>query len=315
MKKLFLVFIAVFTIWTGVLAVTPPDEGMWLPIFVERLNYVDMQEMGLQLTAEEIYSINNSSIKDAIVGLSRGNTPSGFFCTAEVVSDQGLLFTNHHCGYSYIQEHSTIENDYLTDGFWAMSQEEELENPGLSATFFRSMADITDSIIPFLSDTMTEGQRSKKVSEITSKLKTRASEDGKYHVVTKGFFGGNEYYLFVYEVYTDVRLVGCPPSSVGKFGGDTDNWMWPRHTGDFCIFRVYTAPDGSPAAYNKEKNVPMKPKHHLPVSIAGYDKGDFAMIWGYPGSTERYLTSYGVEHNMDYLYPALINIFGKKLEI
>ncbi len=314
MKKLLLIVFAALTLGLGSFASTPPDEGMWLPIFVERLNYVDMQEMGLQLTAEEIYSINSSSIKDAIVGLSRGSTPSGFFCTAEVVSEEGLLFTNHHCGFSYIQEHSSIENDYLADGFWAMSKEEELANPGLSATFFRSMANITDSIIPFLSDTMTEAERSGKVKEITSRLKKRASEDGKYHVVTKGFFGGNEYYLFVYEVYTDVRLVGCPPSSVGKFGGDTDNWMWPRHTGDFCIFRVYTAPDGSSAEYSEE-NIPMKPKHHLPVSIAGYDKGDFSMIWGYPGSTQRYLTSYGVEFNMNYLYPSLINIFGKKLEI
>ncbi len=314
MKRLFIVFIAFLTIGLKGFAVTPPDEGMWLPIFVERLNYVDMQKMGLQLTAEEIYSINSSSLKDAIVGLSRGSTPRGFFCTGEIVSDKGLIFTNHHCGYNYIQKHSTIAHDYLADGFWAQSYEEELENPGLSATFFRRMEDVTDSIIPFLSDTMTEGQRSTKVGEIMGRLKKRASEDGKYHVVIKSFFAGNEYYLSVYEVYTDIRLVGAPPSSVGKYGGDTDNWMWPRHTGDFSIFRVYTAPDGSAADY-AEENIPMTPKHHLPVSIAGYDKGDFAMIWGYPGGTDRYLTSYGIKFNLEHFNPNLIKILGTKLEV
>ncbi|MFC2106979.1 S46 family peptidase [Bacteroidota bacterium] len=314
MKRLFIVLIAFLAIGVKGFTSTPPDEGMWLPIFVERLNYVDMEKMGLQLTAEEIYSINSSSLKDAIVGLSRGSTPRGFFCTGEIVSDKGLIFTNHHCGYNYIQKHSTIAHDYLADGFWAESYDEELENPGMSATFFREMEDVTDSIIPFLSDTMTEGQRSTKVGEIMGKLKKRASEDGKYHVVIKGFFGGNEYYLFVYEVYTDIRLVGAPPSSVGKFGGDTDNWMWPRHTGDFSIFRVYTAPDGSAADFAKE-NVPMTPKHHLPVSVAGYEKGDFAMIWGYPGGTDRYLTSYGINFNLEHYNPNIIKILGAKLEV
>ncbi|HNQ82106.1 MAG TPA: S46 family peptidase, partial [Bacteroidales bacterium] len=242
------------------------DEGMWLPIFVERLNYVDMQKMGLHLTAEEIYSINNSSLKDAIVGLGNGSQPGGFFCTAEVVSSQGLLFTNHHCGYDIIQKHSSIEHDYLNDGFWAMSKEEELPNEDLSATFFVRMEDVTDSIVPFLSDTMSASKRSEKVREITARLKKAANPDKKYFVNVTSFFNGNEYYLFVYEVYTDVRLVGAPPSAIGKFGGDTDNWMWPRHTGDFSIFRVYTAPDGSPAEYSKE-NVPMVPKHHLPVTL------------------------------------------------
>ncbi len=290
------------------------DEGMWLPIFVERLNYVDMQKMGLHLTAEEIYSINNSSLKDAIVGLSNGPTPAGFFCTAEVVSDKGMLFTNHHCAYDMIQKHSAIEHDYLTDGFWAKSFEEELPNEGISATFFVRMENVTDSIIPFLSDTMTLSQRSDKVREISNRLKKAANPDKKFHVNVTSFFNGNEYYLFVYEVYTDVRLVGAPPSAIGKFGGDTDNWMWPRHTGDFSILRVYTAPDGSPAEYSKD-NVPMKPKHHLPVSINGVEEGDFAMIWGYPGSTDRYLSSYGVDFQINYFDPNIVRLLGEQLAI
>jgi hypothetical protein len=315
MKHLFLLLSGIALFFSFSLkASTPPDEGMWLPMFVERLNYVDMQKMGLHLTAEEIYSINNSSLKDAIVGLGNGPQPGGFFCTAEVVSDQGLLFTNHHCGYDVIQKHSTIEHDYLTDGFWAMSKEEELPNEDLSATFFIRMEDVTDSIIPFLSDTMSAGDRSAKVKEISNRLKKNADPDKKFYVNITSFFGGNEYYLFVYEVYTDVRLVGAPPSAIGKFGGDTDNWMWPRHTGDFSIFRVYAGPDGKPAPYSKD-NVPMKPKHHLPISLNGVEKGDFAMIWGYPGSTDRYLSSYGVEFQLEYFDPNIVRLMGEQLAI
>lgn len=291
-----------------------PDEGMWLPMFIEDMTFDNMEALGLRLTPEMIYSINHSSIKDAIVGLSGSKTPSGFFCTAEVVSDKGLLFTNHHCGFDIIQQHSSIEHDYLTDGFWAMSLEEELKNESLTATFFIRMEDVTDSVVPFLSDTMSEADRSSKVRELTGKLKKQASADNKYHVVVKGFFGGSEYYLFVYEIFPDVRLVGAPPSAIGKFGGDTDNWMWPRHTGDFSIFRVYTGPDGSPAEYSEE-NVPMKPKHHLPVSLEGVEKGDFAMIWGYPGSTDRYLSSYGVNFQLNHFDPYIVDLLGAKLEI
>jgi hypothetical protein len=290
-----------------------PDEGMWLPMFIEDMTFENMQALGLRITPEMIYSINNSSIKDAIVGLSNSRRPNGFFCTAEVVSDQGLLFTNHHCGYDIIQQHSSIEHDYLKDGFWAMSQEEELMNERLTATFFIRMEDVTDSIIPFISDTMTESDRSSKVREISGRLKKAANEDGRYHVVVKGFYGGSEYYLFVYEVFEDVRLVGAPPSSIGKFGGDTDNWMWPRHTGDFSIFRVYAAPDGSPAKYS-EDNVPVKPKHHLSVSLNGVEEGDFAMIWGYPGSTDRYLSSYGVNFQVNHFGPYIVDLLGAKLE-
>ncbi|MBC8488795.1 MAG: S46 family peptidase [Bacteroidetes bacterium] len=314
MKKLtFLLFgFLFFTI--NSFSFSPPDEGMWLPMFVDRLNYVDMQEMGLQLTAEEIYSINNSSLKDAIVGLSTSSTPNGYFCTGGIVSDKGLLFTNHHCGYDIVQQHSSLEHDYLADGFWAMDLSEELPNEELTASFLIRMDNVTDSIIPFLSDTLTEADRRSKIRETRNRLKEAASEDGKHHVVVKSFFGGNEYYLFVYEVYEDVRLVGAPPSSIGKFGGDTDNWMWPRHTGDFTIFRVYSAPDGSPAKYSEE-NVPLNPKHFIPVSIKGVEKDDFAMIWGYPGGTNRYMTSYGVQYNVEEFAPALIDLLGKQLEI
>lgn len=315
MKKLLFTVFASLVLSISSFAASPaPDEGMWLPMFVERLNWVDIQEMGLQLTPEEIYSINNSSLKDAVVGLAAGSAPNGYFCTGEIVSDKGLLFTNHHCGFGFIQDHSTIEHDYLTDGFWAMSLEEELPNEGLTTSFLISMQNLTDTILSQLSDTMTLQDRRTKIREITKPIKEEASEDGKYDVVVKSFYRGNEYYMFVYETYKDVRLVGAPPSSVGKFGGDTDNWMWPRHTGDFSIFRVYTAPDGSPAEYSKE-NIPLKPKYHLPVSLKGYKKDDFAMIWGYPGGTERYLTSYGIDFALDKKNPVLINVFGKILEI
>ncbi|MCD4664110.1 MAG: S46 family peptidase [Bacteroidales bacterium] len=295
-------------------AYTPPDEGMWLPMFVDRLNYVDMQEMGLRLTAEEIYSINNSSLKDAIVGLSTSSSPNGYFCTGEIVSDRSLMFTNHHCGFDIVQQHSSLEHDYLKDGFWARSLDEELSNDALTASFLISMENVTDSIIPFLSDTLSESDRSSETRKITKRLKKAASEDNDYHVVIKSFFGGNEYYMFIYEVYEDVRLVGAPPSSIGKYGGDTDNWMWPRHTGDFTIFRVYSAPDGTPAKYSEE-NIPLKPKHHIPISLKGVEENDFAMIWGYPGGTNRYMTSYGVQYNLEKFNPALIDLLGKQLEI
>ncbi len=313
MKRIILALLFALSLNGLVSAFTPPDEGMWLPMFIERLNYVDMEKMGLQLTPEELYAINNSSLKDAIVGLSGGGV-GGFFCTGEIVSDKGLLFTNHHCGYNYIQQNSTAEHNYLEDGFWAYSMNEELMNEGLAASFLVRMENVTDSIIPFLSDTLSEEDRSAKVKEISDRLKNRASEDDKYNVSVKAFYEGNEYYMFVYKTYNDVRLVGAPPSSIGKYGGDTDNWMWPRHTGDFSIFRVYTAPDGSSAEYSEE-NIPLKPKHHLPVSLEGYEIDDFAMIWGYPGGTNRYMTSYGINYNVNDFYPIIIEVFGAKLDI
>ncbi len=313
-KYIFVLSLAIVFGLNSLFASLRTDEGMWLPMFVERLNWTDIQKMGLQLTIDELYSINHSSLKDAVVGLAEGSAPNGFFCTGEIVSDKGLLFTNHHCAYDVIQRHSSIQHDYLTDGFWAMNAEDEIPNPGLTASFLVRMEDVTEQVLSELDDEMTIEKRAAKIREITSPIKEKASEDGKYDAVVKSFYDGSEYYLFVYQTFKDVRLVGAPPSSIGKFGGDTDNWMWPRHTGDFAILRVYSAPDGSPADYSKD-NVPLKPKHHLPVSIKGYEKDDYAMIWGFPGNTERYLTSYGIDFAINQKNPAIIDVFGTMLDV
>ena len=311
MKKTFLfVALAIFSLMGKVRA----DEGMWLPMFVERLNYVDMQKMGLQLTPEELYSINNSSLKDAIVGLSEGATPRGFFCTGEIVSQNSLMFTNHHCGYGSIQKLSTVEHDYLTDGFWAKDFSEELPAEGISASFLVRMEDVTEQVLSVVNDTMTWAERNAAIAAKSKELELAASEDGKYNPIISAFFEGNEYYMFVYRVYTDVRLVGTPPSSIGKFGGDTDNWMWPRHTGDFSIFRVYADAEGNPAPYSPD-NKPLTPKHHLPVSLDGIQQDDFTMIWGFPGSTERYLTSYGIDYNVESFYPTIHDIFKLQTDV
>ena len=311
MKKTFLfIALALFSLVGKVHA----DEGMWLPMFVERLNYVDMQKMGLQLTPEELYSINNSSLKDAIVGLSEGATPRGFFCTGEIVSQNSLMFTNHHCGYGSIQKLSTVEHDYLTDGFWAKDFSEELPAEGISASFLVRMEDVTEQVLSVVNDTMTWAERNAAIAAKSKELELAASEDGKYNPIVSAFFEGNEYYMFVYRVYTDVRLVGTPPSSIGKFGGDTDNWMWPRHTGDFSIFRVYADAEGNPAPYSPD-NKPLTPKHHLPVSLDGIQQDDFTMIWGFPGSTERYLTSYGIDYNVESFYPTIHDIFKLQTDV
>lgn len=301
MRKLVLFFL-LFAGFAQARSANLPDEGMWLPMFVERLNYVDMQKMGLKLTPQEIYDINNSSLKDAIVNL-------GGFCTAEVVSPQGLLFTNHHCGYDAIQSHSSIDHDYLTDGFWANSYEEELPNEGLSVSFLVKMDDVTKIVLEQVKPEMNESERSAAISKEIESLKAEMAEDGKYEVSVKSFYNGNEYYRFVYQVYKDIRLVGAPPSAIGKFGGDTDNWMWPRHTGDFSILRIYSAPDGSPAEYSKE-NVPFKPKHFLKISPNGVQPNDFTMIWGYPGSTDRYRTSDGIRVTLEEINPAIVKVGG-----
>ena len=283
------------------------DEGMWIPMFIDRLNYDDMQKLGLKLTAEEIYSINNASLKDAIVIFGRG-------CTGEIVSSEGLLLTNHHCGYGQIQEHSSVEHDYLKDGFWAMSREEELPNPGLTAQFLVRIEDVTEAALNGVTAGMDEQQRSAKISENADALVKEATEGSHYNGLVRAFFGGNQYFLFIYETFKDVRLVGAPPSSIGKFGADTDNWMWPRHTGDFSVFRVYSGPDGKPAEYSKD-NIPLNPRHYLPVSLDGYEEGDFAMILGYPGSTDRYLTSPGVDLAINVTNPAVVNVRQVRLDI
>lgn len=274
------------------------DEGMWFLMHLKRLNEADMQKKGLQLTAEEIYSVNNSSLKDAIVQFNGG-------CTAEIVSATGLVFTNHHCGYGAIAELSTPENDYLTNGFWAKTPSDELKPKSLYVRFFVRMDDVSDRILNLVNDDMSEKERERVINQEIAKIQTENDEGGKYTVSVRPFYNGNEYYYFVYQDYTDVRLVGTPPNSIGKFGGDTDNWEWPRHTGDFSIFRVYGDKDGNPAEYAAE-NVPLKPKHYLPISIKGFQDGDFSMILGYPGRTNRWMNAAGIDQNVHFAYPAWV---------
>jgi len=287
--------------------ITTAHEGMWLPMLIKRLNMAEMQANGLNLTAEELYDINNASVKDAIVSL-------GGFCTGELISDQGLMLTNHHCGYDAIRSHSTVENDYLTDGFWAMTREEERTNPGLTAAILVRMEDVTDKVMAELTDEMTEAERAAKAKEVGDALAKEATEGTVHNAYVRSFFHNNEYYLFVFNTYKDVRLVGAPPSSVGKYGGDTDNWMWPRHTGDFSMFRVYADAEGNPSDIS-DSNVPLTPKHHLPVSLNGVEEGDFTMVFGFPGSTDRFLTSTGIEQAINLYNPTVVEIREEKLAI
>jgi hypothetical protein len=284
------------------------DEGMWLPLLLKKLNEADMQKEGFRLTADDIYNINHSSMKDAIVRLGGG------FCTAEMISGEGLLLTNHHCGYESVQEHSSVAHDYLTDGFWAKTHEEELSNMDLTADFLVSIQDVTERVMKEISDTLTESQRTAAIQKLASVMAKEVSDSNGLKGELKSFFKGNTYYLFVYQIFRDVRLVGAPPSAIGKFGGDTDNWMWPRHTGDFTLFRVYMSKDGKPAPYSKD-NIPFKPKYFLPVSLEGVKKDDFAMVMGYPGGTDRYLISDGVKLAIEVTNPAIIKIREKKLAI
>lgn len=282
------------------------DEGMWLLMYLKKMNEADMKAHGMKITADDIYNVNKSSIKDAVVQL-------GGFCTGEIISKEGLMLTNHHCAYDAIQSHSTVEKDYLTNGFWAYEKNQELACPWLFVKFLVRMEDVTSQVMA-----ATEGKsESEKESAIKAKiteLKSKAVEGTHYDAEIKQFFEGNEYYLFIYETFKDVRLVGAPPSSIGKFGGETDNWMWPRHTGDFSLFRIYMSPDGKPAEYSPN-NVPLKPRHHLPISLKGIKKDDYAMILGYPGSTERFLTSYGVNSLIEKERPAAIKLREKRLDI
>ncbi|MBK7172657.1 MAG: S46 family peptidase [Bacteroidales bacterium] len=284
------------------------DEGMWLPMLISKYNIAEMQKMGLKLTAEQIYSVNQSCLKDAIVSLDHGG------CSGSIISSKGLLITNHHCGFDDIAGQSTVENDYLTDGFWAMRPEEELPIPGKSVSFLVRMEDVTKIVLMGISPEMDETTRNHAVEQAVDSLKNLAIADTKYEASIESMFEGNEYYLFVYETFTDIRMVGAPPSGIGKFGGDTDNWMWPRHTGDFCLLRVYSSPSGKPATFSKE-NIPYSGKHFLPVSMDGVKEGDFSMIMGYPGATDRYLTSFGIKQKLNQLNPADIALKTAKMEI
>lgn len=283
------------------------DEGMWLLPLIEKLNADTMHAMGLKLTAEEIYSINNSSLKDAIVIFGGG-------CTGEIVSENGLLLTNHHCGYDAIQNHSTTEHNYLADGFWAGRYEEELPNPQLTATFLVRIEDVTERVLSGIADTLPENMRVHHTTMRMDSIASAAVTGTHYEARVRPFFGGNNYYLLVYEIFNDVRLVGTPPSSIGKFGYDTDNWVWPRHTGDFSVFRVYSSPDGKPATYSKD-NIPLKPRHFLPVSLKERKLDDFTMVMGYPGRTNRYMTSWEIMELMSVTNKNRIEIRGRKQEI
>jgi hypothetical protein len=304
MKKLFALLLILAS---GLGFKAKADEGMWLLPLIEKLNMGKMTELGLKLSAEDIYSINKVCLKDAIVIFGGG-------CTGEIVSSQGLILTNHHCGYGSIQSHSSVDHDYLRDGFWAKTKEEELSNPNLSVTFLIRIEDVTSQVLANVKPGISETDRSAAITEARSSIEKKASEGNNYRAQVGSFYGGNFFYLLVYERYNDVRLVGAPPSSIGKFGSDTDNWEWPRHTVDFSVFRVYTAPDGKPAAYSKE-NIPLKPKRHLSVSLKDLNKGDFAMILGYPGRTSRYMTSYEVNEQLQIVHPDRIKIRGIKQDI
>ena len=283
-------------------------EGMWIPLLMKKLNYKDMRKAGLKLSVKDMYSVNHGSLKDAIVSLNGGS------CTAEIISSKGLLLTNHHCGFDAIRSHSTVEDNYLEDGFWAMNMSEELPNPGMFVSFLIRMEDVTKEINKVLTDDMSESERSKAAAAASEALIEKATKGTDYRADVETFYHGNEFYLFVYQRYTDIRMVGAPPSSIGKFGGDTDNWMWPRHTGDFSMFRVYADKKNQPADYSAD-NVPLKPKHHLPVSLKGVEDGDFAMVWGYPGSTDRYLSSWGVKQAVDLHNPTVVDIRAAKLAV
>ena len=303
MKKMLLLLGAAFLSLTAL-----ADEGMWLLPYLQKMNIKAMKERGCKLSAEEIYSVNNSSLKDAVVIFGGG-------CTGEIVSPRGLLFTNHHCGYESIQQLSAVDHDYLKNGFWAMSEAEELPAPGLEVRFIRKIGDVTADIVGNVPSIASQEEYERITTENIKAVRDRLAEENPgMEVIVRSFFGGNQYFSFVMEVYRDVRLVGAPPSSIGKFGGDTDNWMWPRHTGDFSIFRVYAGKDNRPADYSPE-NVPYRAEKYLKVSLNGVSENDFAMIMGFPGSTERYMTSFEMKNLLETQNPQRIFIRGERQEI
>ena len=301
MKKSILIVMALLS-----LMVARADEGMWLPYALNGQNLAEMQRLGCRLTAEQIFDFNQPSLKDAIVQFGGG-------CTGEIISPEGLLLTNHHCGLSFVQKHSSVEHDYLTDGFWANEKSQELPNPGLSVLFLNHVEDVTEAVLEGVTAETTEAEREELVEKNIRQLEKDRKGDRKVRVEVVPFYSGNQYILFEYDEYKDVRLVCCPPWGIGKFGADTDNWTWPRHKGDFNVFRVYTAPDGSPAEYSAD-NIPMRSKWYLPINLDGVKPGDYAMILGYPGSTDRYSTSYTVKNVIEEEGPAIIDCRTTKLD-
>ncbi len=301
-KILFPIFISFLLPFTAL-----AGEGMWLPFLLGQLNEADMQSLGMKMSAEDIYSVNKGSLKDAIVHFNGG-------CSSSIISPKGLLLTNHHCGYSVIQSHSTLQNNYLQDGFWAMKQSDELKNENLVATFIERIEDVTKQILQGVSDKMTTKERKDKTSQNIEAFKKAYAKKQHEEIMIKPFFKGNQYILFVTVTYKDIRLVGAPPSAIGKFGADTDNWEWPRHTGDFSIFRIYADKNNMPAEYAPD-NQPLKPKHYLPVSLDGVETGDFTLIYGFPGRTNEYLPSFAVKQVQDVIDPARIEIRDHALKI
>lgn len=283
------------------------DEGMWLPSLIEQGRIKDMQAKGFRLTAQDLYAVNQASLKDAIVHFGSG-------CTGELISDQGLLITNHHCGYGQIQQHSSVEHDYLTNGFAAMNRSEELANPGLVVSFLVEMRDVTDAILKGVKPDMDEAERTKIIDRNKKKTVQTATKGNHYKASVEPLYYGNQYFLFIYEVFEDVRLVFAPPSAVGKFGGDTDNWMWPRHTGDFSIFRVYAGKDNKPAPYSPD-NVPYKPRKSFTISLKGVEEGDFTFVYGFPGRTYQYLHSEAVRYTQELGDPHKVHLRTLRLEI
>jgi len=283
------------------------NEGMWLPLLLEKLNEREMKSLGMKISAKDIYSINNGSLKDAIVSF-------GGFCTGEVISNKGLVITNHHCGFDAVQNHSTLEHNYIRDGFWAKSNAEELSNPGLFVTFIVRIEDATKQVLSGVVPTMTEAERQSQIDKNIAAIRNTVKKESYQGVMIRGFFENNQYFLFITETYTDVRLVGAPPSSIGNFGKDTDNWMWPRHTGDFSMFRIYAGKDNKPADYSPD-NIPYNPKKSLTISLNGVKQGDFTMIFGFPGRTTEYLPASAIDQIMTVNDPAKISIREKALSI
>lgn len=302
MKKLLVILVVVLL---GIR--TSAEEGMWIPMLLEQTSIKRMQDLGLKLTAEEIYSINRSSLKDAIVQFGGG-------CTAEIVSSKGLILTNHHCGLGAIQRLSSLENDYLTNGFWAKSMQQELPCQGTTVTLLVRMEDVTAQVLKGVTDDMNQLVRGQMIKQNIESLEKESVNGTHYEARIRPFYYGNQYYLFVNEVFRDIRLVGAPPNSIGQFGGDTDNWMWPRHTGDFSVFRIYANGENKPAPYSPD-NVPYTPKKFLPVSLKGYEKEDFTFVFGYPGTTREYLTSYGVDFTANKENPVRIGLRQLRLDI
>lgn len=306
MKKLTAFFLLTISFILS-FTLTKADEGMWLPVLLKQLNEADMQSKGMKLSAEDIFSINKTSMKDAVVLFGGG-------CTGEIISDKGLLLTNHHCGFSQINGLSTLEKNYLRDGFWAKSTEEELPCPGLTVTFIINMIDVTDKIYPNLDAGMSEAMRNSKIRELSAELEREAVKGTHYEAKVQSFYYGTEFYLFVTETFKDIRLVGTPPNSIGNFGEETDNWMWPRHTGDFSMFRIYANAENKPATFSKE-NKPFKPRYFFPISLGGVKEGDFTMLYGFPGRTQEYLPSYAVDLLINVTNPNRVTVRQERMDL